>query len=216
MPPGDSEFLCGDRGPSLRSGRHNFKRNLVGCELESGFNAGAGVEEVTHGVAYEVEGEDGEHDGEGGKEHEVRRVEEVRARVVQHASPTWDRGWDAETQEAHGGFGEDGGGHADGGLHDYGLHDVGQDVAGEDSEVSGSEGARGFHVFALAGGEDLGADEAGVADPASDDQGEDEVPEAGAEEGDEGDGQQDSRKRKKRIHHDDVDEAVDESAVVSG
>ena len=107
-------------------------------------------------------------------------------------------------------------GHSDSGLHDDRLHDVGQDVADEDAEIGGSEGARGFDVFALAGGQHLGADQAGVADPSADDEGQDEVPQAGAEKGDEGDGQQDTGEREKRVHHDDVDEAVDPSAVVSG
>ena len=185
-------------------------------ELQSGFDAGAGVEEVAHGVAYEVEGEHGEHDGEGGKKDDVGRIEEVRAAIVEHGSPTWHGGRDAEPEEAHGAFGENGSGHANGGLHNDWLHDVGQDVAGKDAKVAGSESARSFDIFTLAGGEDLGADESGVADPASNDEGEDEIPEAGAEECDKGDGQQDSGKRKKRVHHDDVDEAVNESAVVSG
>ena len=80
----------------------------------------------------------------------------------------------------------------------------------------GAQGAGGFDILALAGGEHLGADEAGVADPAADDESQDQVPEAGAEKGDEGDGQQDSGKREKCVHHDDVDEAVEAAAVVSG
>ena len=63
--------------------------------------------------------------------------------------------------------------------------------------IAGSEGAGGLHVFALAGGQDLGADQAGVADPSADDEGENQIPEAGTEEGDEGDGQQDSGERQK-------------------
>src|SRR5581483_9500546 len=45
---------------------------------------------------------------------------------------------------------------------------------------------------------------------------EDEVQQAGSEKGDEGDGEQDAGEGEEGVHHDDVDEAVDASAVVSG
>ena len=184
--------------------------------LESGFDAGTWVEVVAHGVSDEVEREDSEHDGSSGKQDEVRGVEKVGAGVVQHASPTGNRRRNTETEKAHGGFGEDGRSHADGGLDDDRLHDVGENVADEDSPIAGSESTGGFDVFALAGGEDLGADKASVSDPASNDQGKYEIPEAGTEEGNEGDGEEDSGKRKECVHHDDVDEAVEAAPEVSG
>jgi hypothetical protein len=99
----------------------------------------------------------------------------VGAGVVEHGSPGGGGGLDAEAQEAEGGFGEDGCGHADGGLDEQGLEDVGEDVAEHEVEVGGAHGAGGLDVFALLDGEDLGADEAGVVDPAGEGEREDEV-----------------------------------------
>jgi len=44
---------------------------------------------------------------------------------------------------------------------------LGQNVADDDAQVAGAEGAGGFDEFAFASGEDLSANQAGVADPAS-------------------------------------------------
>ncbi len=43
----------------------------------------------------------------------------------------------------------------------------GQNVADDDAQVAGAESAGGLDEFALARGEDLSADQARVADPAS-------------------------------------------------
>ncbi len=153
-------------------------------------SSGAGVEEVAEAVADEVEGEYAEGEGEGGEEHEVGGLEEVGAGVVEHGTPGGGGGLDAEAEKAEGGFGKDGGSHADGGLDDEGLDNVGEDMAEHEVEVSGTEGAGGLDELALLDGEYLGADEAGVVDPTGEGEGEDEVQEAGAEEGDQGYGQE--------------------------
>ncbi len=58
--------------------------------------AGAGVELVAPGIAQEIEGEHGDHDGERGKGDHVRGVKEVAVGVVEHGAPTGDGREDAE------------------------------------------------------------------------------------------------------------------------
>ncbi len=52
--------------------------------LEAGGKAGARVEEVAECVADEVEGEDGEHDGEGSEDDHVGASKGVGAGVVEN------------------------------------------------------------------------------------------------------------------------------------
>src|SRR2546427_9835903 len=92
-------------------------------------------------------------------------IEQMGTAIVEHGPPAGRGRGDAETKETHGGFGEDSSGHADGGLHDDRLNDVGQNVADNDAQVAGSEGARGFDEFTLAGSQDLSANQAVVAHP---------------------------------------------------
>ena len=124
----------------------------------------------------------------------MRRVEQMRAPVVEHGSPACGRRRHAEAEKTHGGFGEDRAGHANRGLHDHGLNNVGQNVAHDDAQIAGAEGAGGFDEFAFAGGENLSANQARVADPSAEREGEDEIEDAGAAECDEGDGDQNSGK----------------------
>jgi hypothetical protein len=171
------------------------------------------IEVISQAVAYEVEGEDAEGYGGGGEDDEVGGFEEVGAGVVEHGSPGGGWGLDAEAEEAEGGFGEDGGGHAYGGLDQEGLEDVGQDVMEHEAEVAGAEGAGGLDELPLFDGEHLGADEAGVVDPAGEGKGEDEVQQAGAEEGDYGDGEEDSWQGEEGVAEVDVDDGVGEASV---
>ena len=184
--------------------------------LEPHLNARMRVQVVPQRIAEEVEAQHGQRHGESREEHEMGRVEEVGARVVEHRAPAWRGSGDAEPEERQRGFGEDDSAHADRGLDEQRLHHVGQDVAEEDARAAGSEGAGGFHVFALFDGEDLRADEARVAGPASDCEGEDEVLEAGAEEGGEGDGEQYAGEGQERIHSEDGEDVVDPAAFVAG
>ena len=138
------------------------------------------------------------------------------AAIVQHSAPTsrWRRHTQAE--KAHSGFSEDCAGHADGRLHHDRLNNVGQNVARDDAEIAGTERAGGFHIFAFAGGQHLSADKARIAHPASEREGENKIENAGTAEGDESNGQKNSGERQERIHDDDIDEAIEASAVVAG
>lgn len=174
------------------------------------------VQVVAEGIADEVEGEDSQHDGEGGEDDHVGRVEEVGAGVVEHGAPACGWSGDAEAEEAESGFSEDGSGHADGALHDQRLQDVGEDVAGEDAKVGCAEGSGGFDELALADGHHLRPDEARVADPSGERQGKDEVEEAGAEEGYEGNCDEDARQREEGVRDVDVEDDVSDAAVEAG
>src|ERR1017187_595428 len=91
----------------------------------------------------------------------------MSAAVVEHRSPTGG-GWrNAESEETHGSFGEDGSGHADRGLDDDRLNDIGQNVADDDAQIAGAESARSFDELTLAGSEDLPPNQARVADPSA-------------------------------------------------
>ena len=175
-----------------------------------------GVEVVAEAVADEVEAENAEGYGHGGEEDEVRGLEEVGTGVVEHGSPGGGGRLDAEAEKAEGGFGEHGSCHADGGLDEQGLHNVGEDVAEEQAGVVGAERAGGLDELALFHGHDLGADEAGVVDPAGKREGENEVDEAGPEECDEGYGEEDARKGEEGVGEIDVDERVGEPTVEAG
>lgn len=183
---------------------------------ESGFDAGVRIHEVAERVADEVERKHGQHDRGSREEHEMRRAEEVSAAVVEHGAPACGGRRNTESEKAHGGFSKDGASHPDCGLHDYRLNDVGKNVAREDTPVGGAESARGFDELALLDGQHLGADQAGVADPSADAERDDQIEDARAEKGHEGDGDENSGKRKECVHHDDVEETVGIAAVIAG
>src|ERR1700676_2295996 len=140
----------------------------------------------------------------------------MRAAVVEHRAPACRRRRHAESQKTHGCFGEDGSRHANRGLHNYRLNNVWQNVADDDAQIAGSEGAGSFDEFAFARSEDLSSNEAGVADPSSKREREDEIEDPGATECDESNCEQNSWEREERIHQHNVDEAVDASSVVAG
>jgi hypothetical protein len=169
---------------------------------------GAGVEVVAEAVADEVKGEDAECDGSCRKEDEIGRFEEVGAGIVEHGSPRRGGRLHTEAEKAEGGFGEDGTSHADRGLNQHGLDDIGQDVVEHQAEIRRAERAGSLDELALLDGHDLRADEARVVDPVGERERNDEVRQAGAEEGDDGDGEKDARKRKEGVGEIDVDENV--------
>ena len=137
------------------------------------------------------------------------------AGVVEHGSPTGCGGGDAEAEEGQRGFSEDDAGHADGGLNHDGLDDVGEDVAEEDAEWACAQCSGGVDVFTVADGHDLGADEARIAGPSTDGEGEDEVGEAWAEEGGEGDGEEDAGEGEEGVHGEGGEDGVDPAAEVA-
>src|SRR5438270_12647437 len=112
------------------------------------------------------------------------------ATIVEHGSPTGGRRRNAEAEETHGGFGEDGSGHADGRLHHDRLNNIRQDVPDNDAQVAGPQSAGGLDEFAFARGEDLSSNEARIADPSTERERENHIDNAGPTEGDKSDGQQ--------------------------
>ena len=199
---------CAMDGAPRRNGWGKSDSGLQACG-----ETGAWVEIVAQGVAYEVEGHDAKHYGDGGEKDEVGRIEEMRSPVVEHSSPACRGRWDAETEKAKCGFREHGRSHADGGLNDQWLQDVGKDVAAEDAEIRGSKGAGGFDEFARPDGHDLCADETSVADPSGEGESEDEIEEPGAKEGDKGNREQDPRESEESVRNVDIQEGVEPSAV---
>src|SRR6202034_3750183 len=117
-------------GPRLRS--RSLRRPFC-ADLQTGFEARARVEIIAQGIADKVETQHGKHHGQGGKQHEVRGVEQVGPAVIEHGSPTGGRRRDAESEKTHGGFGEDGPRHADRSLYHDRLNNVRQNVANDDA-----------------------------------------------------------------------------------
>lgn len=66
---------------------------------ETYLEASAGIELVAQGIAEKVKSENGASDGGGREEDEMGRVEEVESSVVEHGSPAWRGGGDAEAKE---------------------------------------------------------------------------------------------------------------------
>ena len=89
-------------------------------------------------------------------------------------------------------------------------------MARNNVEISRAESARRFHKFALAHGQHLRAHQASVTNPSANRQRKNQVENSRTAKGHEGDSDENARKRKKRIHQHDVDEAVDASSVISG
>src|SRR5947209_15660620 len=80
----------------------------------------------------------------------MRRIEEMRAAVVEHGAPASCRRGYAEAQEAHSGLGENSARHADRRLHDHRLNDVGQNMVNDNAQIARAESACGLHEFAFA------------------------------------------------------------------
>src|SRR5579872_4548260 len=97
----------------------------------------------------------------------MRRVEQVRATIVKHGSPARSGRRYAETEKAHGSFGENSSRHANGGLHNNRLNNIGEDVADDHAQITGSQCASSFHKFTLPSGKHLRAHQTCIANPAS-------------------------------------------------
>ena len=143
-----------------------------------------------------IEREDGGHHGERGKHDEMRRVEEMAARVVEHRAPARHGREDADAEKAERGLGEDRARHRDGGLHEHRLENIRQKMTREDARVGCAERARGENVLHFLRLQNLRAGEPCVAGPAGDDQGENYFAEPGPEKCGERDGQKNSRETK--------------------
>src|SRR5437667_12797212 len=97
----------------------------------------------------------------------MRRIEEMRAAVVEHGAPASCRRGYAEAQEAHSGLGENSARHADRRLHDHRLNDVGQNMVNDNAQIACAESACGLHEFALARVQHLRTNLHSVAVPTS-------------------------------------------------
>ncbi len=139
-------------------------------------------------------------DRESRKDREVRRVEQVRPPGIEHRPPAWRRRLDAETEEAQRRLGDDRARHAERRLNDDGGQRRRQDMAQHDARRAGAERARRLDELELPRAQRLAAHETRVAHPPDHRERDHDVPQAGAEDGDQRDRQQDPRKR-----HQDVD-----------
>ena len=171
---------------------------------------------VAEGVAEEVKTEHRSGNRSGGKEHKMGRVKEMETRVIEHGSPAWSGGRNAEAEKGESGFSKDDTGHANGCLDEERLNDIGKDVAEEDAQRSGSQGAGCIDEFAIADRDDLSANEARVARPATDGKREHEVGKSWTEKCSEGDGKQNSGKSEESVHGDGGESRVDPAADVAG
>src|SRR6185369_6646789 len=93
---------------------------------------------------------------------------------------------------------------------------VRQDVASQDAPVACTEGMGCFDKFPLLCRQNLSANQTRISHPTSDNQRQDEIDQTWSQERHKGDREQNSGERKKRVHHDDIDKAIYESAVVPG
>ena len=92
----------------------------------------------------------------------------------------------------------------------------GKNVPHDDAQVACAQCARGFHEFAFAHRQHLRAHQSRIAHPSANRQRQDQIEDAGPEKGDKGDRQQYSGERHEGVHHDDVQHAVGDSAVIAG
>jgi hypothetical protein len=146
----------------------------------------------------------------------MRRIKEVRARVVEHPAPAGRRRWQSQTQKTERRFRQNGSRHADGRLDNDGLKDVGQDVTGKDAQIRGAKSARGLDKLPLFDCQHLGSHQARVTHPSANSQGKDQVKQPGAQKSHEGDGQKNAREGKKGIHDKDIEQRIHPSAIETG
>ena len=66
-----------------------------------------GIQRVTDAVAQEIEGHDHQSDGNTGNQRQMRRRSQCRKAVADHHAPGSCGRFHAQTQEAHGGLGQD-------------------------------------------------------------------------------------------------------------
>ncbi len=140
----------------------------------------------------------------------------MRTAIVEHGAPTGGWRWHSEPQEAQCGFGKHGSRHAHRGLHRKRLQDIGKDMPCDDAQVGGAQRTCGLDELAFAHGENLGADQACVPDPAGKRERADEIQQTGAEKGNKGDRQQNARQGEKGVGEVHIDDGVGDSAIEAG
>src|SRR5712692_3869413 len=96
-----SDVSCAQRteqARSLTSEAQCFPLSTSEIEGQE-IGARARVEPIAPGIAEEIEGQDGGHDGERRENNQVRRVKQVAARVIQHRAPTGNRREDSDAEK---------------------------------------------------------------------------------------------------------------------
>ncbi|ENN88717.1 hypothetical protein RHSP_43055 [Rhizobium freirei PRF 81] len=169
------------------------------------------VEAVAQPVAQEIEAEYGEQDGKAREEADPPGRLQIGASIGQHAAPARDRGIDAEPEEGEAAFEKDIVGDVQRHQHDYRSQKVRQQMLEDDAPVFHADGARREDEFPFAQGQHRSADKAGILHPLRHDQQDDGVGEAAADDGNEGDGQQNEGHGKLDIgkaHQDHVPDAA--------
>src|SRR5690349_18670171 len=113
-------------------------------------SAGPGVEGVAQAVAEEVEGQDGDEDGQAGRQHEPR-VDLVPARGrAEHPAPRRRRRLDAHPEEGQGRLEEDVGRDQQRRVDEDRRDQVGQELPPQDVAAAGAEAAGRVHELTLA------------------------------------------------------------------
>ena len=140
------------------------------------------IEIVPQPVADEVERQHRQHDCRGREEHKVRRVKQVRPRVIEHRTPARRRRRHAQSQKAHRRFRQDRARHADRRLHDHRLNNVRQNVARDDPYIARAHGPRAFHKFPLPHRQNLRAHQPGIPHPPANRERQDKVEQSRPEE----------------------------------
>ncbi len=100
-------------------------------------------------VAEQVEGEDGSHDGQSGENDEMRRVEQVAARVVEHGAPTRHGREHAHSEEAQRGLGKDGPSHGDGRLNQQRAEEYSAEDGGSRSAAFDAPSERAARTYSI-------------------------------------------------------------------
>ena len=159
---------------------------------------------MAQGVAGEVKRQGRDENGKPGKQNQPPRVEDVGLAVGDDVAPRGLRRLHAEAEETQPGLGQDRLGHAQHGGDEDRRGGVRQDVAENDARRALPERPRRLHVGGFAQGEELGPHEPRGAGPAHEPDDDDDVDDAGAEEGD---GGEDEEKRGEA--HDGVHDAHD-------
>src|SRR6202162_1784261 len=138
----------------------------------------AGIERITQAVADQVDGEHGDRQERGRKEHDVGLYLPQRPALGHDVAPGRNGGRRAGADERENGFHDHGAGTDIGGLNQHRRQRVGQDVAEDDyrRSASGSDGS--IHIGLLAQRQNDPAHETRNARDFGDGDGQDDVADA--------------------------------------
>ena len=146
-----------------------------------------GVQGDAHTFAGKIESQGGDKDSHAGEDNEPPGIQDVLFSAGNDISPTGVGGLNAETQIAEGSFGEDCTGDAEDGTDEDRRQCVWQDVAEDNSQVGGAGGFGGLDVIHIPESKKLCADKSRGTHPSGQSDHESYVPDAGSDEGGDGD-----------------------------